>query len=254
MKNIDTFTPQEIADKLQEACANDNVNFVKEFLQSNWLIHESKFDQFMVAMIKECCILGRLEIMKVLFESPFEKYFNNSLNISQFMNYSSQYGHIDIVKYLTDTPSIKINHNSTILYFGTMCAAQYGHLNILKYFVETHENYMSNIPNPEKEIFDAACCKDNNILVLQYLISLPNYNLQKNLAKGFETACEKQALENLRYLIFELNIEKTESIKKYLNTYPNKDVEKMFEIRDLNNSLQNNLLTSSKNKNRTMKV
>jgi hypothetical protein len=203
-------------------------------------------------LVQNSCNNGHLEIIKILFNSPFEFTFNRPHEIQCFFTNAIKAGQIEIAKYLIDTPSVKIGSNFTTPYFGAIAAAEYGHLDILKYILEPSKNYLINSINPEAQIVEAACRKDN-VPILQYLMTLPNYNLQKNLEKGFESALHESNLNNLRYMIFDLNIEKNQNINRYLKKYKNDEVEKMFIIRDLNNSLQSELI-SSQNKNKTMKV
>jgi ankyrin repeat protein len=250
MQNIDTLTPNELVDKLKEVAKIGNASFLHDFLKSDWISESNipRFEKLILNLLEISCIHGSLDIVKNLFNSVFEPVINSPHKIQCFFTHASKNGHIDIVKYLIDTPAVKIGDNFTTPQFGAMVAAEHGHLDIVKYLLDPNKNYLVNSIQPESEIFESACRK-NNLPILQYLVTLPNYNVQKNIEKGFESSLYKGNLDNLKYIVFDLNIERNSNVNFYLKKYKNDEVERMFQIRDLHNNLHSNMeLNTSVNK------
>jgi hypothetical protein len=259
MQDINTLTPSDLVNKLQDSSKIGNIAFIEDFFNSNWLKNKtnlSYFEKVMTAMINESCSNGHLDIVKLLLGSIFEQTLNNPHSIQNYFTNACKYGHLEIVKYLIDTPSVKIGSNFTTPFWGTIVAAEYGQLDVLKYLLEPSKNYLVNSPNSEGKILEAAC-RNNNVPILQYLVSLPNFTSPKNLESSFEVALEKGCLENIRYFVFDLNIEKnkylSKLIKKNLTPSSATEVEKMFDSRDLSHSLQIELPVVQ-NKDKKMKV
>lgn len=259
MQDINTLTPSDLVNKLQYASKTGNIAFIEDFFKSNWLKSKpnlSYFEKCMIAMMNESCVNGHLYIAKFLLVSIFENTLNNPHNIQNYLTNACKYGHLEIVKYLVDDPSVNIGSNFTTPYWGAITAAQYGQLDILKYLLEPSKDYLSNSRSPEAKILEAACRHDN-VPVLQYLASLPNFTAPQHLEGAFQVALERGCLENIRYFIFDLNIENNQYISKLIKknlTSPSiAEVERMFNSRDLSNSLQTEL-PALQNKNKQMKV
>lgn len=84
-------------------------------------------------------------------------------------------------------------------------------------------------------------CKHNNADILHYLITSPSVknklNIHENNDELFIYVCQNNYIKVAQYLIFEQHINKTENIDNYFKKFPNNTIEKMFELRDLNESL-----------------
>lgn len=76
--------------------------------------------------------------------------------------------------------------------------------------------------------------------VLKYLTNQKDYfpNIHAKNDSAFKLATRMQKFDTIQFLIFDLNIPKTESILKFLKNNPNKSVESMFEARELNKQLE----------------
>lgn len=85
------------------------------------------------------------------------------------------------------------------------------------------------------------CCSSGDLNAAKYLLTSSDLkekaDLHNNDDWSFLWAYKNEHLEILRFLIFDMNIEKTNNIKKFLRNEPNKDVEKMFELRELKEQL-----------------
>jgi hypothetical protein len=103
----------------------------------------------------------------------------------------------------------------------------------------------ANIHASKDQGFITACeCKRTE--VAKYLLSSTELKEHANLhAQGdtpfYKSMCNKN-YELIEFFIFEHNLQRDESIRSYLNIFPKKEediINKMFEVRDLNNQLQN---------------
>jgi hypothetical protein len=77
------------------------------------------------------------------------------------------------------------------------------------------------------------------------LLIYPEFRFHADIHCGkdspFRNAYFKRYMEIIKFFIFDMNIEKTQYIDEIIINYPNKEVLQMFEIRDLNNNLHNEL-------------
>jgi hypothetical protein len=84
-----------------------------------------------------------------------------------------------------------------------------------------------------------------NTNITQYLLSsselTEHADIHAREDRLFKYCCSQNQIHFAKYLIFKLNIEKTIHIKNYLKIHPNKEIEEMFKIRDLNIALEKTL-------------
>jgi hypothetical protein len=102
-----------------------------------------------------------------------------------------------------------------------------------------------------------AFIKDE-LKIIQYILSQNNdIDIHMDADSCFYHAFFNWSQNSLRYIIFDLNISKTESIEKHINMGKNinnfnnlaENINNWFEKRDLHNDLINGLETSLKNEN-----
>jgi ankyrin repeat protein len=157
---------------------------------------------------------GKLEIIKFLLTSPnLKNHANIHSKNDMALSLACKYGHLETVNYLLTSPDLKEHANiSANNYEPIAYACQGGHLNILKYL----------LTSKKLEKFDI--------------------HLDEDLI--FRTLIEKQNIEALSYIIFDLNIEFTEVMKQcleYINSPIKNEINKIFELRNLNKDLINDL-------------
>lgn len=96
-----------------------------------------------------------------------------------------------------------------------------------------------------------ACCR-KNFKIVTFLLSSPTLkdhaNIHANHDEPFFRIFHHEDLDMIKYLIFDLNIEKTQQIQDYLISSPNLQVESWFELRELNKSLNQELPSFNKEK------
>lgn len=92
-----------------------------------------------------------------------------------------------------------------------------------------------------------ACAK-GNLNIVDYLLYSSeiehNADIHAMDDDAFKKACNQSNFDVISHLIFNCNIEKTEQISGYLHVFNDdftQKVKNMFELRDLNKDLGNNL-------------
>jgi hypothetical protein len=118
-------------------------------------------------------------------------------------------------------------------------------LDAVRYFVSSNTLINSDTVQYIDIKFDTSfiqfACKHNNVDILHYLITDPGVinklDIHNDNGELFTHVCKNGNIEIAQYLIFEQNIKKTEKISDYFLRFPNSAIEKMFDLRDLNESL-----------------
>lgn len=108
----------------------------------------------------------------------------------------------------------------------------------VKHLIE-NKNYNINISLDDYFGFRAACTH-GSLDVLKYLFSnkesIPDIHSRNDSA--FKSATRMQQFDIIQFLIFDLNIPKTEAINQFLLKNPNKIIDSMFNARELNRQLK----------------
>lgn len=107
-----------------------------------------------------------------------------------------------------------------------------------------------------------SACQNGYLEIVKYLLASPELkehaDIYSNYASFLPILCDKGNLEIARYFIFDLNIEKTPDIVKFLkNNIKEPNVEKIdgwFKLRELNQSLNEELPIEEVKSNRKPKL
>lgn len=216
------FSQADLNSRLNLACEKGWIEEVIYLLTSDELLLHSYINNEGYPL-KKACQFGHLEIVKYLLTSPdLKEHANIIVKDNMALNLACQNGHLDVVKYLLTSQDLKIQADiSSENYCAVSYACRGGHLKIIKYLLTTTDL---------KEPLD----------------------IHVELDLIFRQLTEKRNFEALKYIIFELNINKTEMIDELLRyvVEPAKEqINKMFELRDLNQNLANELpLNNSQSK------
>lgn len=171
------------------------------------------------------CDEGDLEMVKyVLTSDEIEKHANISLEGNKALINACAKGHLEIVKYLLTSPELKKHANINVQNGKALDYACFkGHLEVVKYLT-TSEDLKKRI------------------------------DINKNITRSFSSALESNAPDLIWYFMVDLNIEKTPGVERALKAHPNKQAEKLFELRDVNKSLQSELNVATENKKPKIKI
>ncbi len=170
--------------------------------------------------LRNACKSGHLEIVKYLLTSPeltshSDIHFDNDAPFI-LACYS---GNIELVKYLLISPELKEHADIHTKYMGTkdygfILACQRGYVDLVKYLLTSPEL---------KEHADIHIDGDRALL----------------------TAWHKKQSDIIKFLIFDMNIQKTPTIDIYIHEQGMEDVQKMFESRELTKELNKELDVNS---------
>ena len=171
-----------------------------------------------------------------------DSYFSNSIL------QASKKGHIDVMKFLntslSDGEKQEIGpYQNTLL----VKACRDGNLEVIRYLLTSEDIKDSvDINAGDDDAMDWACSM-GHLEVVKYLTSSPeitkhvNVNESKN---AFIVACANGKFDIIRHFIFDLNMKKSVYVELFLDNNPVEEVEKMFALRDLNQSLSKELVTN----------
>ena len=239
---VKTYVSSEPLSGFYLACKNGHLDIVKYLLNSKEIRIHPDINGDNGQALKNACSEGHFEIVKYLLNGEdlkaHAKFFPSALIAA------SNKGHFDIVKYLlTDT---KVNEYVDVSSYNDeafLNACSGNHVDISKYLLTSHE-FKNNVDI--KKCINSAifhCCIDGAANTLDYILHLPeaqeHINIHFNDDSPFICAIEERHMHVVQYLIFEYNIRQTENIKRYLRQYDFKEIEKWFEVKELNNELNN---------------
>lgn len=117
-------------------------------------------------------------------------------------------------------------------------------------------NKFKDLPKEDLNYKFRIACLHGDLEVIKYLLTSSDLKQQADIHfqrdVGFKYACQN-SLDIVRFFVFDMNIEKTLTIKQYLKKFPNEQVENMFKLRELNQKLEKEL-DSANIRNKQIKV
>jgi hypothetical protein len=154
------------------------------------------------------------------------------------------------------------SHSQEDLDNAFICACDEGDITKAKYLLTSEELKKNANIHAQNDLAFHICClhmhnKKKNLKILDFLVT--SSELEENVSIhaiddfAFHRALVFEAFEILHHFIFDLNIDRTPKINKYLSDHPNKKIESLFALRDLNEKL-NNELSSDNISNNSKKI
>lgn len=222
----------------------------------------------------DACEKSDLETVEILLTSEnLDMHADILCSTGKAENYNLQFplsvacknGDLDIVRYLLTSPDLKKHADiKQEQYYALFDACMYGHFDIVRYFLTSPE--LKEHPSVHVIGFDNISLLNEattraRVNIVKYLLESPELSEHPDIHEDEDFAFKscliyktEEHKELLKYLIFDFKIEKTEDIIKHLKEQPNEEVEKWFAIRDLNQSLENELVSDRINKNKNNKI
>ncbi len=129
----------------------------------------------------------------------------NFFELKQLFFESCSKNNVLIVEQLLTNKHYRVDVSSEE-YLGLRCACTYGSVDVLKYLLTPNKSF-----------------------------DMPDIHAKNDSA--FKSAARMLKYDVLEYLILDKNIQKTEEITKYLNKNPNKVIDNLFKLRELDSQL-----------------
>jgi hypothetical protein len=155
-------------------------------------------------------------------------------------------GYLNEVEHLLTSPNLQFNVNiHTQNDAGFLLACSNGHLDIVKYLLTSSDlKEHINIETNDNMGFLNSCWR-NKLKVAKYLLTSPELkehaNIHAQKDRAFKIACEQGNLELAQFLIFDMNIQKTWYISRYLKQNTHEEINNYWNIRKLNDQLSKEL-------------
>jgi len=245
---------------LENACSHNQLGLVKYLLSSNELSNKAdvnfdidKHNSFLMACE------GGIETVKFLF--PLLKFNNNKSKKYVARNSIIKaciHGNLDVLKYLLSEKDIIKHVNLEKEFSGLLNdAGSKENIEVFEYIFNLDnykEKFLKNNDGTLEDII-LTCLIEGRFEMVEYLMRHDelknNIDINRDEDYIFKFICENEGHEVIQYLVVDLNIKKTEEIAKLLENSIYNKYKKMFETRELNNSLNNELDTSNQIKKKT---
>lgn len=225
----------------QSACSKGDIKQVK-FLAKKLNIKINNLNRG----LEFATIFGHFDIVQYLLTSnELKEHADIHYNDDTALLNCCKYGHLVLVKYLLESPELKEHSNihveiADMKQYPFLIAAEYSQNNIVKYFMSlTGENKLS-IEENDFGVLKEYLLK-GDLPMFEYIMEHETINIHLDNDYCFTNACHRKNYQFLSYFIFDLNIQRNESIDKQLTDHPDKKIEQMFEKRTLNKKLNEKL-------------
>lgn len=258
---IDNDNRKQFYRDLTKACQNGDIDFIKEVINSDQV--NSITIPIPDKMLIRAAGFGHHEIIEAIFTSPYLKeQICESYCITDALERAFQFGHIETINLLINKLNEFDQYNEGLVSNCILDAVINGQLNVIKHFFEDPPlNYTKDEANLSKEVLRQACISDK-LDIVKYVIEHPNKHglndFNSNHGFIFWTIMENANWDIARYFIFDLNMPKTWALESHLKSRSAEESEKinnMFNIRELNKSLIEELASPEQASNtKKMKV
>lgn len=241
----------------QCACSKGDMKEVK-FLVKKLKIKKNNLNRG----LELATIFGHLDIVQYLLTSnSLKEHADIHYNDDTALLNCCKNGHLILVKYLLESPELKEHANihveiADMKEYPFLIAAEYNQDDIVKYLMSLTGKYKLSIEENNFGVLKEYLLK-GNLPMFQYIMEHETINIHLDNDYCFNNACHRKNYEILSYLIFDLNIQRSEFINKQLIDNPDKNIEQMFEKRTLNENLNEKLeidITNKANVNNNYKI
>jgi hypothetical protein len=238
--NYNELTQDELNKALVHACIDGDLNLAKYLLESDDLNIKADLEFNYRESVKSATLFGRIEIVKYLLKNKHSDYSGT------IYNSSFETGQLEILKYLFTLPTLK-KDKSHIANMGIIMSATFGQEELLNYFLTDIQFKNINKIKTLSDIFPSTCEK-GHVNILKYLLNYPefvnNVNVSDMIYYGIYEACKNNQMAVFNYFIFDLKIEMNQHIRDYLVENNRYDIVELFNKRELNRNLHENLETN----------
>jgi hypothetical protein len=235
------LSQEQLITEVVDACIKADLNKVKQLI--NQVVFESPYGHRDARKIfLGACESNNLDVIKFLIDN---RNSGDNMNMSQIVSdglkisLNAPTRNYDLIRYLAREPKL-----SRVLYAKDYLpgkAASEDDLVLLDAILDLKDTSKYNVYMwPKEDIIRDGCANDNSI-VIKHFFTTPKLKDVLDLTSTFKEASRHQNHDLLSFFIFELNIDKTEDIAEFMEKDNNEKARKMFKIRELNDSLMQNL-------------
>ncbi len=188
----------------------------------------------------DACTNGDLEAVKYLLTSE-ELVINAQINTqnNDGIFWATVNNHIDIVEYLLTSPDLEEKASISKNTFISACAE--GKLELIQFFLTSPKIVKRPLFSELEDEALRYACKNNQFEVVKYFLTTKDLWKKANPDLAFRKAYEAGNLEMVKFLILDMNIQYSPYIRLYMGRNPNEQIEKWFELKELNQELKNDL-------------
>jgi ankyrin repeat protein len=262
------LSQEELNKSLCEACKFNDLDEVKYLLTSSELKEHADITNNDNAPLIIACMCGHTKIAEYLLTSPdLKKHADIHADNDSSLNYAIIYKYEKLTRYLLSSPKLKehaniqANNNTAV-----KAACRTGNLRFVKYLTTSPKLKKHADPCDEDNTCFIDALSLGHIEVAKYLLTFnniknhPNFNFHKEkifrkaLAQLKSSNEDSHFMDAINFLIFDLNIEKNQQIENYLSDGNFTKIEGWFNLRELNESLNNDLPINKKISNTKPKL
>jgi hypothetical protein len=238
------------------ACRSGNLELVKYLLSSSELKEHSDINAQHDIALSDACHFKNFSIVKYLIESPELKKHSKIPFVHVVNNnpivLAAKYNHPEMFEYLISVSENKDDRIDEHLFRAGSELGTLNDLNLVKPFIKIAENKTNEVLTSLLEGIINGACSEDNIQIIKYVFGSPNLAQYIDIHKDNDSMFSSILLwsrigrgtEVARYFIFDLNIEETEKIKNLRSSNSYEPIEKMFNVRNLTKTLEQDLPSS----------
>jgi hypothetical protein len=262
------LSQEELNKELESACKKNDLDAIKYLLTSPELKIHADIHSGRNAVFRIACVYGHLDIVRYLLtDKNLKEKIDIHIDDDIGLALAASYGELKIVKYLLTSPELKEHANIQADDNKVLKAACiFGDVGLVKYLLSSPELKQHADVTVENNFCFIESLSLGHIDLAKYLLTFDEIRNHPNFDKHKEKVFQK-ALANIenseeingrmlaiKFLIFDLNIEKNQQIENYLSDLNFKQIEDWFSLRELNKSLENELPVSKHAANTRLKV
>lgn len=204
------------------------------------------------------CGNGKLDIVKYVLTSPeLSKHANIHYENEAALTMACSHGHIEIIDYLLNSTELEDHSSHDIFKLEIITKAVYdGQLSVIEYFLN-HPKFESQAIKSFNNHTLSIAAGQGRLNIIKYILNNPQLkdfsDIHVHKDCPFRSACTNEEIDVIKYFIFDLNIEKSIHINNWLSSKKDAitlEIEQMFNIRDLNQNLNNELSLNKNIKNK----
>jgi hypothetical protein len=230
----------ELNAKVYKACGENDVEFMSQYLNSTQY-KESSISPYNLILL--ACKNHSVEILSSIFNSPYKRdKLENWDDVNSFIKMGVASGNLEIVHFLLKNPMV-LETNSHAVELAATHASINGNLQILESLIDSYpqDEHLSHSLKNGSIFIDSI--SSGHLKLVDFLINSPKVktDIHLNEDQPFKCAYNSSQLAILEYFIVDLNIEKTDNIIEHLNANSDTKINKLFELRELHKSLDEEL-------------